>query len=103
MPPSFDQLEHLFSPGMDVDAALDAAMEAVRAIGFDCAIYDYAPVPLSHDGRLITPSLLKVRNAPDDMEDLWRNRGFYQMDPVQDAALAVSRPSSGRTTAARAP
>lgn len=92
MVPSIDQVERVFSGSIDVDAALDVALGVVRGIGFDCVIYDYTPVPLSHDGRLITPSVLKLRNTPSDMEDLWRNHGYYQIDPVQDAALTVSRP-----------
>jgi len=86
------EIETGFVPGMSVDAALDAALEAVRPLGFSSVTYDYTPVPRSHDGQLITPSVLKVRNAPADMEELWCRRGYYQLDPVQDAALAVSRP-----------
>jgi len=74
------------------EAHLDTASQAVMALGFSSVIYDYSPVPRSHDGRLITPTVLKTRNIPDDMVDLWCNRGYYQVDPVQDAALQVSAP-----------
>lgn len=80
-----------FVPGMDLDAALDAALDVVRPLGFTSVAYDYSPVPVSHDGRLIQPSVLAFRRTHADMDDLWRNRGFYRMDPVQDAALSVSR------------
>ncbi|MGQ9367900.1 autoinducer binding domain-containing protein [Azospirillum sp. ST 5-10] len=73
-------------------AQVDAAFDRVKALGFDALIYDYAPVPRTHDGRLINPSVLEMRNVPADMADLWCNRGYYQLDPVQDAALAVSSP-----------
>lgn len=78
--------------GMAIDAAFDQAFVLVEQLGFTSAIYDYTPVPLSHDGVLITPSVLRMRNAPEDMEELWLKQGYYQHDPVQDAALAVARP-----------
>lgn len=78
--------------GMAIDAALDRALVLVEELGFTSVIYDYTPVPLSHDGTLITPSVLRLRNAPEDMEELWLKQGYYQHDPVQDAALAVARP-----------
>jgi LuxR family transcriptional regulator len=62
---------------------LDAAQEALSAFGFTSVIYDYTPVPLSHDGELITPGLLKLRNIEANMADLWCRGGYYQIDPVQ--------------------
>jgi LuxR family transcriptional regulator len=79
-------------PDARLDAALDRTLEAVHPHGFTAVAYDYSPVPLSHDGRLIQPTVLRFRQAPDEMERLWRESGYYQLDPVQDAALSVSRP-----------
>jgi LuxR family transcriptional regulator len=73
-------------------AQMDAALAEVEAFGFTSLIYDYSPVPRSHAGRLITPTILETRNVPDGMVRLWREDGMYQLDPVQDAALEVSAP-----------
>lgn len=79
-------------PVAGLDEALDQALEAVRPLGFTAVAYDYSPVPLSHDGGLILPTVLRFRCTPPDMEELWRERAFYRFDPVQDASLHVSRP-----------
>ena len=50
---------------------LDAVQTALAAFGFTSVIYDYAPVPVSHDGELITPTLLKLRNIEPEMAELW--------------------------------
>lgn len=75
-----------------LQARVDAAQAEVEAFGFTSLIYDYSPVPRSHDGRLITPTVLETRNVPDEMVRLWLDGGMYQLDPVQDAALEVSAP-----------
>ncbi len=66
---------------------MDSALILAGALGFDALVYDYTPVPLDHDGSMITPSLLKVRNTPSDWHSLWCEQGFYQIDPVQYLAL----------------
>lgn len=81
-----------FAPGLDIDAALDIALAVVRPLGFTSVLYDYAPVPLTHDGQLIVPSVMRMLNVPADMEGLWRGGGYHRCDPVQDAALSVSQP-----------
>jgi LuxR family transcriptional regulator len=81
-----------FAPGMGMDAALDLALDAVRPHGFSAVAYDYSPVPLSHDGQIVRPTVLRFRAAPDEMEELWRVGDYYRLDPVQDAALLVARP-----------
>lgn len=79
-------------PGMATKPALIRAMKALEATGFNCAIYDYSPVARSHEGILITPSVLEMVNAPPDFPSVWCNDGYYQLDPVQEAALTVTRP-----------
>jgi LuxR family transcriptional regulator len=86
------QFERLSQPAMQTKPALACAMQMLEATGFNCAIYDYSPVALTHEGILITPSVLEMVNAPEDMPALWCNDGYYQLDPVQEAALMVSRP-----------
>ena len=86
------EFARLSQPVMDARSALACAKKVLEATGFNGAIYDYSPVALSHDGRLITPSVLEMENAPSDMAGLWCDDGYYQLDPVQEAALMVSRP-----------
>lgn len=75
-----------------LDACLDAVQASADHLGCKALIYDYAPVPLSHDGVLITPSVFKVRNAPADMQAFWCERGYYQIDPVQQCASRRAAP-----------
>ncbi len=81
-----------FAAGVDLNEALERALDIVRPLGFTSVLYDYAPVPLTHDGKLILPSVLRMLNVPPDMEPLWRGGGYHGCDPVQDAALTVSQP-----------
>lgn len=75
-----------------LEPRLDLAQAALAAYGFTSVIYDYAPVPVSHDGELITPTLLKLRNIEPNMADLWCRGGYYQIDPVQLLAARSSVP-----------
>ncbi|TKI04303.1 LuxR family transcriptional regulator [Martelella alba] len=80
------------SPANRLDDAFAGLFHQTRALGFDAVIYDYTPVPRSLEGELITPSLLKMHNVPDDMRQLWCERGYYQVDPVQHCALENCAP-----------
>ena len=75
-----------------LETRLDAAQAALAAFGFTSIVYDYTPVPFAHDGELITPSLLKLRNIEANMADLWCRGGYYQIDPVQLVAAKSSAP-----------
>ncbi|MCI3947122.1 transcriptional regulator, LuxR family, autoinducer-regulated [Pseudomonas syringae] len=75
-----------------LDQQMDCALQLASNLGFDAVIYDYSPVPVSHDGALITPSLLSLRNTPDDWHSLWCSQGYYQIDPVQHLAVASVSP-----------
>lgn len=75
-----------------LDEAFSGLFQATRKLGFDAVIYDYTPVPRSLEGELITPSLLKTCNVPEDMRQLWCERGYYQLDPVQHCALESCAP-----------
>ena len=92
------QFERLSRPAMDTKLALDSAMKVLEATGFNCALYDYSPVARSHDGLLITPSVLELVNAPSDMAALWRDDGYYQLDPVQEAFHEPGESESGHQT-----
>ncbi|MGG7445504.1 LuxR family transcriptional regulator [Kosakonia oryzendophytica] len=75
-----------------LEEAFDGLFAQTQALGFDAVIYDYTPVPRSLEGDLITPSLLEMRNVPQDMRQLWCERGYYQVDPVQHFALESCAP-----------
>jgi LuxR family transcriptional regulator len=75
-----------------MDALIGRALEALEPHGFTSLVYDYSPVPLSHDGRLITPNLLRTRNLPDSFSAFWLNDGYYQLDLVQLVAIETFAP-----------
>ncbi|MFV0359405.1 helix-turn-helix transcriptional regulator [Tropicimonas sp.] len=68
------------------------AVQVLAPRGFDIVAYDYSPVPLSHEGAFILPTILAMKNVPDDMEKLWCHQGYYGRDPVMEAARHVSQP-----------
>ncbi|MCD5996621.1 LuxR family transcriptional regulator [Pseudomonas sp. CDFA 602] len=70
-----------------LDQQMDCALLLATGLGFDAVVYDYSPVPVSHDGALITPTLLTLRNTPADWHTLWCRQGYYQIDPVQQLAV----------------
>jgi LuxR family transcriptional regulator len=88
----FTGFETALGRARGLENRLDAAQTALVAYGFTSVIYDYTPVPLTHDGELITPSLLKLRNIETNMADLWCQGGYYQIDPVQWVAARSSAP-----------
>jgi LuxR family transcriptional regulator len=71
---------------------VDLAAAALQKLGLDSVCYDYTPVPLSHDGTLITPNLVELRNVPDSFAPLWLESGFAEIDPVQVLAVRTSLP-----------
>jgi LuxR family transcriptional regulator, quorum-sensing system regulator SdiA len=78
--------------GRNLDEQMDNALLMVKELGFDALIYDYSPVPLDHEGALITPPVLKLRNTPRDWYSLWCGEGYYQIDPVQHLAVNAVSP-----------
>lgn len=88
----FPAFETALDGAHGLDRRLDAAQAALADFGFTSIIYDYTPVPFAHDGELITPSLLKLRNIEANMADLWCRGGYYQIDPVQLVAARSSAP-----------
>ncbi|QEW17906.1 Transcriptional activator protein TraR [Marinibacterium anthonyi] len=84
--------EAAFSPGLGLHAAMTLAEPILRNAGFEVAAYDFSPVPISHEGAFLLPTVLTLHGAPDDMERLWVEDGYYTRDPVMEASLAVTRP-----------
>lgn len=83
---------HRLMPGRSLDEQMDNALTLARHLGFDALVYDYSPVPIDHNGALVTPSVLQLRNTPADWYSLWCSEGFYQIDPVQHLALKSVSP-----------
>lgn len=75
-----------------IDSCLDALLDAVQELGFSALIYDFAPVPRSHDGVMIVPNIMRTRNVPDSFVELWCRDGYYRIDPVQQICLDCSIP-----------
>lgn len=86
------ETEAAFRPGISLDAAMDLAHGILRGAGFDVAAYDFSPVPTTHAGDLLLPTVLKLRQAPTDMEQLWVSDGYYARDPVMEASLTATQP-----------
>lgn len=59
-----------------LDGCIDQAFDLVKGFGFDALIYDYTPVPYDVDGTMNIPSVLKLRNVPEDMHEYWCGRGY---------------------------
>lgn len=76
------------------DARMQIMLEAFTRYGCTSVAYDYSPVALSHDGQVLTPTVVSMVNLPDSMWDLWCGRGYYQIDPVQYVAVEASAPFS---------
>ncbi|AMB84880.1 LuxR family transcriptional regulator [Pseudomonas agarici] len=88
----FSEVDTRRLSGNNMDELMDNALVLAGHLGFDALVYDYTPVPLDHDGSMITPSVLQVRNTPSDWHSLWCEQGFYQIDPVQQLALNTVSP-----------
>lgn len=72
--------------------AVQAAMAALVPLGFTSLVYDYSPVPFTHDGRLITPTLMRTERLPDSFVEFWIQDGYYQLDLVQLVATETATP-----------
>lgn len=88
----FLALEEGLNGAADLDVGLDVMVDALSRFGLSSINYDYSPVPLTKDQEIVTPVLLVTRNAPDSMIDLWRNAGYYQIDPVMRVANSRTVP-----------
>jgi len=75
-----------------ISAKVDHAAVELRRLGFDSMCYDYTPVPLTHDGKVMTPNLVELRNVPDSFAPLWLEGGYAEIDPVQALAARTSLP-----------
>lgn len=90
-PNDTDALAGLYS-GVSLDAAMSIAQSVLRPLGFDASCYDYSPVPLTHDGQFIMPTVYVMRDTPEDMIRLWGDDNYFEHDPVMDASRQTTRP-----------
>jgi LuxR family transcriptional regulator, quorum-sensing system regulator SdiA len=89
---TLETVEFNLAGAATLDGKVDYALSLVSTLGFTSIIYDYSPVTTSHNGQLLTPSHLSLRNVPEDMRHLWCGCGYYQRDPVQHMALRSTTP-----------
>lgn len=87
-----DRFSGRLADASSVDDCLDVLLDAVQEFGFSALIYDFAPVPRSHDGAMIVPNIMRTRNVPDSFVELWCRDGYYRIDPVQQICLDCSIP-----------
>ncbi|MDQ7246158.1 LuxR family transcriptional regulator [Dongia sedimenti] len=90
--PMLDGLIREIEESADVDRCLDLLLRCAQHLGFSAVVYDYAAVPLSHDGDMIPPSIMRTRDLPEDFSDLWLHQGFYRIDPAQQLCVRRSVP-----------
>lgn len=85
-------IEATLSTGTTLEERFGLGHAEVGDYGLTGLIYDYTPVPFSHEGALLNPSFLGMRAVPEDMAALWCEGGYYQIDPVQHLAFRSPRP-----------
>ena len=78
--------------GITLNQAMNLASDALRPAGYTVVTYDFSPVPLTHDGDFILPTVCSMQNAPSEMAELWCGEGLYACDPVMDVSRDVTRP-----------
>lgn len=67
-------------------------MNQASGFGLQGLIYDYTPVPFTPEGQVLPPTIIGMRNMPDDMEAMWVDKGLYLSDPVQIMAFRAIQP-----------
>lgn len=87
-----DELYDDIEQAGDVDGCLDLLLQGARRLGFSAVAYDYTAVPLSHDGGMIRPGIMRTRDLPDNFSDLWLHEGFFKIDPAQQLCVRRSVP-----------
>ncbi|WP_370674077.1 autoinducer binding domain-containing protein [Pleomorphomonas sp. PLEO] len=92
MPVDIAAIKERLATETNLEGCIDQAFDMMKGFGFDALIYDYTPVPYDVDGSMNIPSVLKLRNVPEDMHEYWCGRGYFRFDPVQQLALRTSTP-----------
>ncbi|MBO0906514.1 LuxR family transcriptional regulator [Jiella sonneratiae] len=85
-------IDRYLSGGADVDARMRLASKALAGFGLSSLLYDFTPVKYGHDGSVALPSFISMQNVPSDMVKVWRDDGFYHIDPVQQLAFRSHLP-----------
>jgi len=87
-----EAIRQKFTRHRTLDGCVDHAFEAMKDLGFGAMIYDYTPVPMDSKGRIVIPSLMKLRNIASGMHEYWCDRGYFLIDPVQLLAARTAVP-----------
>lgn len=87
-----ETIRHQFARHGTLDGRIDHAFAAMQRLGFGAMIYDYTPVPVDTNGHIAIPSLMKLRNIANGMQEYWCDRGYFLIDPVQLLAARTSVP-----------
>mgnify|MGYP003582461804 CR=1 FL=1 len=78
--------------GSCLDEQMDTVAKFAGQLGFEALVYDYTAIPLDHEGEVLTPAVLSLRNTPVNWRTLWCSEGYYQIDPVQYLATSSISP-----------
>lgn len=81
-----------FTAHQTLDGRIDEIFAAMKPLGFEALIYDYTPSAFDMNGNMMGPSLMKLRNISDDMQEFWAEKGYFRIDPVQRLACRASAP-----------
>lgn len=87
-----DTFRRNFTAHETLDGRIDEIFQAMKPLGFEALIYDYTPSTFDVNGEMMGPSLMKLRNISDDMQEFWGEHGYYRIDPVQRLACRASVP-----------
>ena len=90
-----DEIEILkqnFTAHDTLDGRIDVMFKAMKPLGFEALIYDYSPSTFDMNGEMVGPSMMKLRNVNEDMQEYWAERGYFRIDPVQRLACRASAP-----------
>jgi LuxR family transcriptional regulator, quorum-sensing system regulator SdiA len=87
-----DDLAEGLAEGASLDDGLDRLLALLEPYGFTSVVYDYAPVPRSHDGKMIRPNLMRARRLPADFVERWCDKSYFRIDPVQQICIDCNIP-----------
>ncbi|MCQ0986128.1 LuxR family transcriptional regulator [Jiella marina] len=92
MSKDISEIDAYLGAGDTLDERMMLAQGALAGFELTSLIYDFTPVKYDHEGRLVTPAWLSMRNLPADMIKVWCEDGLYQIDPVQQLAFKTHLP-----------
>jgi len=67
-----------FTAHQTLDGRIDEIFAAMKPLGFEALIYDYTPSAFDVNGNMMGPSLMKLRNISEDMQEFWAEKGYFR-------------------------